>query len=466
MSRPGDRPADPEHDATGSALVDIHRLADSTRPDEGVDSVIMASVDRVLLLVPSSSYRASDFLDAAKELGLSVIVGCDETPVLPGATGLLSVPIQDPDAAADAIVALDSNSPLDAVVAVDDQGTLAAARAAERLGLRHNQPDAVAAARDKLRMRTLLRGAEVGQPAFAVVRPSADPDELTRLTSQIGFPCVVKPTTLSGSQGVIRADNVSEVTAAVERVRSIARTAGLDPSQPLLMEEFVAGPEIAVEGVLADGELTVLAVFDKPDPLDGPFFEETLYVTPSRLDGAALSVAVRATQAATTALNLTEGPVHAELRVRDGRAWVIEVAARSIGGLCSRTLEFGTGMSLEYVILAQALGRTVGLQRVQEAAGVLMLPIRAGGTLVRIDGRERALAVPGIVGMEVTIAPDRTLVPLPEGNRYLGFVFARGDSPEQVEESLRRANAEIRVRVRPFRQLRPSVDLRPPVAER
>jgi len=217
----------------------------------------------------------------------------------------------------------------------------------------------------------------------------------------------------------------------------------------------VDGPEIAVEGVLVGGELTVLAVFDKPDPLDGPFFEETIYLTPSRLDGAELAVAARATQEATGALNLTEGPIHAELRVKDGRAWVIEVAARSIGGLCSRTLEFGTGMSLEYVILAQALGRTVGLQRVKEAAGVLMLPIRTGGTLVRIDGRERALAVPGIVGMDVTIAPGRTLVPLPEGNRYLGFVFARGDTPEQVEDSLRSANAELRVRVRPSRLLRP-----------
>ncbi len=417
----------------------------------------MVGVDRVLLLVPSSSYRASDFLDAAKQLGLNVIVGCDEAPVLPGAAGFVSVPIHDPDAAAEAIVALDSKSPLDAVVAVDDQGTLAAARGAERLGLRHNQPDAVAAARDKLRMRTLLRSAEVAQPEFAVVPPSTGADELTRITSQIGFPCVVKPTTLSGSQGVIRADDASEASAAVERVRSIDRAARPGPEQPLLMEEFVGGPEIAVEGVLADGELTVLAVFDKPDPLDGPFFEETLYVTPSRLDSAALSAAARATQDATRALNLTEGPVHAELRVRDQRAWVIEVAARSIGGLCSRTLEFGTGMSLEYVILAQALGRTVGLQRTEEAAGVLMLPIRAGGTLVRVDGRERALAVPGIVGMEVTIAPGRTLVPLPEGNRYLGFVFARGDSPEQVEESLRRANAELRVRLRPSRRFRPPV---------
>ena len=407
-------------------------------------------VDRVLLLIPSTSYRTSDFLEAARALDLKLIVGCESAPVLPGGTGVLQVPLDDPEAAAEAIVALDLSTPLDGVVAVDDQGTLVAARASERLGLRHNQPDAVAAARDKLRARTLLAGSEVSQPAFALVSPTADADEVGRLAALVGLPCVVKPTSLSGSQGVIRADTASEASAAVERVRRIAAGAGAEPGQPLLIEEFVPGPEVAVEGVLTAGELTVLAVFDKPDPLDGPYFEETLYITPSGLDDADLSAVSLATQSATRALNLSEGPVHAELRVRDGRAWVIEVAARSIGGLCSRTLEFGTGVSLEYLILAHALGRPIAsLRRRQGAAGVLMLPIRSGGILAGVEGRERALGVPGIVALELTIAPGRELVPLPEGNRYLGFVFARGDSPRQVEASLRAAQAELDVRLLP-----------------
>ncbi|MGD0285480.1 MAG: ATP-grasp domain-containing protein [Acidimicrobiales bacterium] len=413
-------------------------------------------MDRVLLLVPSASYRASDFLDAARALELQVIIGCNEALLLTGASGSLQICLDDPDSAAEAIVALDGVTPLDAVLAVDDQGTLAAARASKRLGLRGNPPDAVAAARDKLRMRTLLSAAEISQPAFAALSPTAEDAELTRLAALVGLPCVVKPTSLSASQGVIRADTVAEALAAVGRARSIAVKAGASPDQPLLVEEFVHGPEVAVEGVLTNGELSVLAVFDKPDPLDGPFFEETLYVTPSRLGATELRAVTTTTQAATRALNLREGPVHAELRVRGGRAWVIEVAARSIGGLCSRTLEFGTGMSLEYLILAHALGRPVdSLQRAHAAAGVLMLPIGAGGILAEVAGRERALAVPGIVGIELTIAPGRMLVPLPEGNRYLGFVFARGDRPEHVEAALRAALAELDVRLergRPVRQ--------------
>ena len=412
-------------------------------------------VDRVLLLVPSASYRAADFLAAARALDLQVIVGCNEPLPLAEENGSRQICLDDPDAAAEAIVALDSESPLDAVVAVDDQGTVVAARAAERLGLRANSPDAVAATRDKLRMRALLSAAEVSQPAFAALPANAGAAELARVTAMVGLPSVVKPTSLSGSQGVIRADTLEQALVAVERARSIAAEAGASPGEPLLVEQFVSGPEVAVEGVLSNGELTILAVFDKPDPLEGPFFEETLYVTPSRLGTADLRAVTMTTQAATRALKLREGPVHAELRVREGRAWVIEVAARSIGGLCSRTLEFGTGLSLEYLILAHALGRSVtSLRRSKGAAGVLMLPITTAGVLAEVAGRERALAVPGVVGIELTIAPGRRLVPLPEGSRYLGFVFARGERPEQVEAALRAALTELDVRLERERPLR------------
>jgi biotin carboxylase len=407
----------------------------------------------VLLLVPSSSYRAPDFLEAAKVLGLDVVVGCEEAPVLTDGGATVQVPLYDPAAAADAIVALDALSPLDAVVAVDDQGAVAAAHASARLGLRANRPEAVAAARDKLAMRALLDGAEVPQPRFAPIPPGTGLSELARLVEEVGLPCVIKPAPLAASQGVIRVDTLTEVPAVTERVRAIATGAGVDPLQPLLLEQFVPGPEVAVEGILRRGELDILAVFDKPDPLEGPYFEETIYLTPSRLAPAELEAVRAATAGATRALGLSEGPVHAELRVNGGRALVIEVAARSIGGLCSRTLKFGTGTSLEHLILSHALGRDPGPLAPSGAAGVLMLPIRAGGVLVEVSGKEEVLSIPGIAGMEVTIAPGRTLVPLPEGNRYLGFVFARDESPAEVERALRAALAAIRVRVRAGRPL-------------
>lgn len=413
----------------------------------------------MLLLIPSASYRAPDFMAAARALGVEVIVGCEEEPPLAANGRSIRLAMSDPHSAAASIVELDASCPLDAVVAVDDQGTLAAAIASERLGLRSNPPEAVACSRDKLAMRRRLGAAEVPQPLFEPVKADGGPAALAAALERTGLPAVVKPTSLSGSQGVIRADTFEEAAAALARCAEIAARAGEPADRPLLVESFVPGAEVAVEGMLRDGALSVLAVFDKPDPLDGPYFEETIYLTPSRLAAGDLHAVVAASEGATRALGLRDGPVHAELRVRDGRAAVIEVAARSIGGLCSRTLSFGTGMSLEYLILAQALGHGAA-PTAQGAAGVLMLPIRRAGTLIEVAGTERARRIPGVVGLEITIAPGRPLVPLPEGNRYLGFVFARGASPASVESALRSALEELTVRVRPGRVLRPQAAAR------
>ncbi len=403
---------------------------------------------RVLLLVPSASYRAADFLLAATTLGVDVVVASPEAHAMQDVMGrrFLQLPLDDPGAAADAIVAHDQVAPLDAVVAVDDQGTVAAAVAAARLGLAHNPADAVIAARDKAEMRARLARSEVPQPASAVLPDTVAADSAADAMAGVGFPCVVKPTTLSGSQGVIRCDHRHELADVVRRVRSIARHAGCG-SAPLLVEQFVPGVEVAIEGLLDGGELAVLAVFDKPDALDGPYFEETIYVTPSRLAPPDRYAAVAAAQAATRAVGLVDGPVHAEVRVHDGRAMVVEVAARTIGGLCARTLSFGTGRRLEALVLAHALGRPVDPTPDGAASGVLMLPIPAAGTFVGLDGRREALAVAGITAIETTIAPGRPVVPVPEGDRYLGFVFARGGDPALVEASLRRAQAALTVRI-------------------
>jgi biotin carboxylase len=397
-------------------------------------------VPRVLLLVPSFTYRAADFVHAAAALGAEVVVGSDHRQALAAAMGdrAVVVDLRDVGSGIAAIIDLHQRSPVAAVLAVDDLGVVGAAAAAARLGLLHNPPEAVARTRNKAIMRQALAAAGVRQPEFVVV----DAGDTLIAPS---YPAVVKPLTLSASQGVIRVDGPDELAATVARVRAIcARHAGGADTDtaPVLIEEFVAGAEVAVEGLLRDGALEVLAVFDKPDPLDGPYFEETIYVTPSRLslDGVADLV-----QEACAALGLREGPVHAEVRIGDGgRLSLVEVAARSIGGLCSRALKFGAGISLEEVILRHALGLpTDNLSREQAASGVMMLPIREGGRLDRVDGQDAARSVPGIVGLEITIPKGRELMPLPEGDRYLGFLFARGDTAEEVEASLRDAHSRL-----------------------
>ncbi|HKQ62881.1 MAG TPA: ATP-grasp domain-containing protein [Candidatus Polarisedimenticolaceae bacterium] len=404
--------------------------------------------DRVLLLMPTATYKATDFLAAAEKLGVEVIVGSDRRQALedeaPGRT--LALDFLEPQRSVTRITQLGDAGALRAVVGTDDETTLLAAAAAAALGLPHNPLEAVRAARDKHETRRLLAAAGLPGPTFARVALDAEP---AAAAAGAPYPCVLKPLGLSASRGVLRADDAAQFVAAFARIRAIlaqpdVRGKGGD-AQHLLVEEYIPGAEVALEGLLARGELRVLALFDKPDPLEGPTFEETLYVTPSRRPDATQAAIAAEVQAGCRALGLREGPVHAELRLPGGLPWLLELAPRTIGGLCSRTLRFGAGVSLEELILRHALGRGTGeLVRERSASGVMMIPVPRAGRLRAVDGLEAARAVPGVEGVTITIPLGGEVVPLPEGHRYLGFIFARDASPAAVEAALRQAHARLR----------------------
>ena len=396
---------------------------------------------RALLILPTSGYRTEDFLAAASALDVEVVVATDRRQTIGDA---LRIDLRRPERAAEAIVELARERPLDAVVAADDGGVVAAAIAATRLGLPANPPEAASRARDKLALRQALAAAGVSQPRFAELPPGGD-------VAAVGFPAVLKPTRLAMGRGVIRADDAGAARESERRIRRIVAAAGDDPAAPLLLEEYVPGVEVAVEALLRGGRMETLAVFDKPDPLEGPYFEETIYVTPSRLPEDAHAAVERLVAAAAAAVGLREGPVHAEVRLDGPRMWAIELAARSIGGLCGRTLRFGLGVRLEELILRHALGLPLEgrLRREEAAAGVMMLPIPGAGTLRGVSGQDEARAVPGISDLRITIPVGGRMVPLPEGDRYLGFMFARGAGPDEVESALRTAHARLDVAIDP-----------------
>jgi biotin carboxylase len=404
-------------------------------------------MDRLLLLLPTTTYRTQDFLDAARALGVDLVCATSEPSTFEARAPdhLLTLDFGDPDAAAARVAALAERRPLRAVVGVDDATVVAAAAIAERLGLRSSAMAAVAAARDKHQMRQCLAAAGVPIPRFRRLALKDDPFLAAR---GVEFPCVLKPLSLSASRGVIRANTVDQFVAAFRRIAALlgrddVEVSG-DAAQYLLAEEYVPGVEVALEGLLVEGTLHRLALFDKPDPLEGPFFEETIYVTPSRLPAGVQAAIERVTAQACAALGLTEGPVHAELRVNDEGPWVLEVAARSIGGLCSRTLRFGTGMTLEEIILRHALGWPIAtLARERRPAGVMMIPIPRAGRLQAVHGTDAARAVAGIEDVTVTAHVGQEVVPLPEGWQYLGFIFARADTPDAVEAALRDAHARL-----------------------
>jgi biotin carboxylase len=395
----------------------------------------------VAVVLPSSTYRAADFVRAAESLGVDLVVASENPPPFDMGDRYLQIDCDDPEAAANRLADLGMSVGLDGVVAADDQGVMVAAHASDLLGLAGNSPDAAAATRDKLEMRRRLANAEVDQPRHVALAPGESAANAVR---SLGGPVVVKPRDRSASQGVIRVDDPEEADLVAERIRGIV---GSDAT--LLVEELMPGAEIAIEGLVEEGDLTVLAVFDKPDTGTGPYFPETIFVTPSRLGGEALEEAERTASAAVRSLGLKSGPVHVELKVEGSRARIIEVAARSIGGLCSRSLTFGLmGTSLETLILRNAMGMgRERLKREPSASGVLMIPTPEGGVLTSVRGESETRAIPGITGMDFTIRPGEEVVPPPEGDRYLGFVYARAGTPEEVESALRRAMSELQVQL-------------------
>ncbi|MFZ0546531.1 MAG: ATP-grasp domain-containing protein [Candidatus Promineifilaceae bacterium] len=413
----------------------------------------MSSPKRVLLLLTPRTYRARAFIEAAEKLEIEVVKAIDMDRQLADYWHYrLGLDYTNAAETVEKIVEFAAESPLGAIVSVDDSGSLIAAQASQRLGLPHNSPEAAEAARDKHRMRQLLAKRNVQAPRSTLYYFN-DPtnSKINQIATEASYPCVLKPLNLSGSRGVIRADNTAEFLAAAERLRQMLFT--YDPTltpKPFLVEEFVPGFEVALEGILDNGRLRVLALFDKPDPLDGPFFEETIYVTPSRLPQATQEAIFACTADAAAALGLREGPVHAELRVNENGPYLIEVAGRSIGGLCSQTLRFGSDASLEELILRQAFDLPIEtFDREKSAGGVMMIPIPEAGLLKKVEGCEAAGAVPLIESVEITARLNYSITPLPEGDSYLGFIFAHGETPEAVEAALREAHSKLHFEIAP-----------------
>ena len=418
---------------------------------------------RILLLAATTGYQTRAFGDAAGRVGVELVFATDRCHVLEDPWQDAAVPVRFHDERGSVAAILDAMRarPVDGIIALGDRPTVIAARVAEALDLPGHPPEAAEAARDKQRTRERLRDAGLPVPWFLASRIDANPRDLADMLS---FPCVIKPVALSGSRGVIRADDADGFLIAFERLRTLLQLPEIraernEAHDRILVEGFIPGRELAVEGLLHHGALSVLALFDKPDPLDGPFFEETIYVTPSSVPVGVETSIVAAVARAAAAIGLRHGPIHAECRLDDGAVFVLEVAARPIGGLCSQALRFvrnGVGrgfplesienpsrrlFSLEELLLRHALGEPPGAwSREPRASGVMMIPIPRRGVYRRVSGVEDARRIDGVDQVIVTAKEDQLLVPLPEGASYLGFIFARGETRDAVERSLRVAH--------------------------
>jgi hypothetical protein len=459
-----------------------------------------AAPRRLLVLTTKLGYQTRVFVEAAQKLGLEIVFGTDRCGKLDDPWGDHAVPLkfEHPDDAARRVLQAEHLGEIHAVVSLGDRPTPTAARIAHALRLPHHSAAAADACRDKYRSREILRHAGLQVPRFVRLPLDAPAVELSRTIQEAaGFPCVLKPLALSGSRGVIRANDQREALAAFERIRALLRSRDVrvlreESSDFIQVESYVDGVEVAVEALVDRGRLRVLAIFDKPDPLDGPYFEETIYVTPSRLDASHQHAIVETLEQCVAALGLSHGPIHAELRLNPRGVWPMEIAARSIGGLCSRALRFSIEQpgriaspggaerdspgrkawvrqdnnsspggatavlkqnteglhSLEEIIIRLALGESMdAIAREPAASGVMMIPIPEAGIYHGVDGVEAAGQIEGIDEIRITAKPEQKVVPLPEGASYLGFIFARAARPDQVEAALRTAHSKLRFQI-------------------
>jgi ATP-grasp domain/L-amino acid ligase C-terminal domain 2 len=417
------------------------------------------SSKRLLLFTAKLGYQTRSFEDAARKLGVQLVYVTDRCHQLEDPWGDQAIPVhfESPEAAAYTVMETLRGKEVAGILALGDRPAAAAAYAARGLGVPYNHPAAVEACRSKLRMKEVFRDAGLNVPSFRSlpIEPTPEPVLLN-----ISYPCVLKPLSLSASQGVVRANNREEFLSAATRIRRLLKSAEILASREpnldqLLVEGYIPGKEVAVEGLLDDSVLRILAIFDKPDPLEGPYFEETIYVTPSRLPESVQRAIEKCATDATRALGLSHGPVHAEFRINDDGLWPLEVAPRPIGGLCARSLRFSFEGESEPIGLEELLLRHAqelpgwNSPREQIASGVMMIPVPISGILERVSGEETARAIPGITELTITARLRDAIAAWPEGSSYLGFLFARGDTPEKVEESLRKAYEKLSFMITP-----------------
>jgi predicted ATP-grasp superfamily ATP-dependent carboligase len=430
----------------------------------------MSAKKRLLLFAAKLGYQTRSLDEAARRLGVEVVFVTDRCHQLDDPWGDRAIPVhfEAPEPAAFAVLEAvrgwsanggpagsNSAASVDGILAFGDRPAVVAAYVARGLGIAHNHPAAVEACRSKLRMREVFRDAGLRGPWFrtVAVSPAPEPSLLG-----ISYPCMLKPMSLSASQGVVRANSREEFVAAAERIRRLLASPEIlarreADSDRMIVEEYIPGREVAVEGLLTDGELRVLAIFDKPDPLEGPYFEETIYTTPSRFSAREQGDIERSARDAVRALGLTQGPVHAEFRINEAGVWPLEVAPRPIGGLCAKALRFavpvpggaGETIGLEELLLRQALEFPgADWARQTEASGVMMIPVPKSGMFEHVDGVEAARSVAEITEIEITARLHDYIAAWPEGSSYLGFIFARGAQAEDVERALREAHAKLR----------------------
>tara|TARA_B100000029_G_C17545474_1_gene948295 strand:+ start:143 stop:1390 length:1248 start_codon:yes stop_codon:yes gene_type:complete len=394
-------------------------------------------MSRILLLTDHASYRIATYIDACARLDVDVIIASEgRSSLVPDLASGVSLDPNNYSKSLETLSVLYESEPFSGIVATDDSVVRLAAAVGDRFNLPTSDPVAVEQAQRKDSSRVAQRDAGLRVPNFQSVRLDKSSEIQVQRLNSVTYPCVAKPVTLSASRGVIRANNEIELLAAFSRISAIIESAGPEHPPVCLVEDYIEGKEYVVEGLINRGEWETIGLIEKPALMEGPFFEETIYLSPAEIPDSLAALLTETVENACRKLNITHGPIHAECRVNDDGAWLIELGLRTIGGRCSRIVDAHNFYKLEELVVLNALGIKPIVKKQDSISGVMMIPVATQGILRRVEGLEKARAISFITGVEIDIRPGEQLVPWPEGFRYPGFIFARGDEPSKVEGAL------------------------------
>lgn len=398
-------------------------------------------MDRQILFVKGSrACVREESLTAARQLGLRPT----------------TVAVQPPEQAIEQALRLHEQTSIGAVLGYEEDATLTVAHIAAALGLPAHPVAAAEAALDKPMMKQRFAAAGIPAADFIV---AADEDEAVAWAEAGGYPVVVKPCRGSASQGVIRANDEHTLRQAYRRLRRIIRDHELDnggrPPSAHLVERYLPGSELSCELLLQYGAPEVITEFGKPLPLTGPYFEESIYLTPPALGAALRREVHELSMAAAKALGFYHGPAHCEIRLTPDGPKVLEIAGRLLGGACAGSFRDRLGEDLDALLLRSALGERITLPAPADDAptvGALMIPVPGEGRVVAVRGDDGARRVPGVRDVSLQTEPGEIVVPFPEQACYaVGFVSASGPDEAAVVGSLGQAAAQISLELTPLR---------------
>ena len=379
---------------------------------------------KLLLVIPENSYKSNDFVVAAEKLGIDFLIITDSEQVSSKFSDTVIINKFDAELNKNNLKKLKD---VTHVLPVDHSALKFSGYLVDLLEVKGNKLESINLSMNKYESRKIFNSLLDIKVNNEIIK---NIDDVNTFINKNGT-SVLKPIYGTASKSVLKINNVEKNKEQIEKLMQDCF------DQDLVIEEYIDGKEYALEGTIINSELKKIVIFDKPVEYKHPYFEESIYITPSELSSEAEKRVVSIVDKACKKIGLEDGPVHVEFKINENQIFIIEINPRMIGGLCSRCLSFGLfKVSLEEIILHAFMNNELkNIELLNNYVGVLMIPTPKSGKFISIN-KEELEKIPNISNVEITVPEGSDLLEPPYGDKYLGFAFSQGIDKKTVNESL------------------------------